>query len=155
MFTARYGLSVYMLFRSILSYSYPPNVRTPSRNEPLMVVTKPDALHRPLPSAPISLLALKSCKCCKSKCHPLRFFYSRHTNALHMPHTAQFKFKLLFKWRHAKRHTLSPNPLPVCQHPVSHVYFSALHIHETCSVEVSWNLKQMFYSRLWIRILQV
>jgi hypothetical protein len=77
------------------------------------------------------LLVLKSSKCCKSKCHPLRFLYSRHTNAVHMPQTAQLKFKLLFKRRHAKRHTLSPNSLLVCQHPVGHVYFSVLHVHRS------------------------
>jgi hypothetical protein len=108
-FTARYGLGLYMLFRSILSFSHPLNVRTPSRNEPLMTVTKPDALHRPLPNAPVSLFALKSSKYCKTKCHPLRFLYSSHTNAVHMQHTAQLQLELLFKWRHDKPHTVSPN----------------------------------------------
>jgi len=135
-FTARYGLGIYMLFRSVLSFSLPLNVRTPFRTEPLMAVKKPDALPRPLRSAPVSLLVQKSSKCCKSKCHPLLFLYSRHTNAVHMPHTAQLKFKLLFKRRYAKRHALSPNSLPVCQHPVSQVYFSVLYIDQ-CTVHRS------------------
>jgi hypothetical protein len=93
-----------MLFRSILTFSHPLNVRTPSRNEPLMAVMKPDALHRQLPNAPVSLFVLKSSKCCKTKCHPLRFI-----RTVHMQHIAQLQLKLLSKWRHDKRHSVSPN----------------------------------------------
>jgi len=48
------------------------------------------------------------------------FVFQAYERSPHATHR-KLKRKLLFKWRRDKRHSLSRNSMPVCQHPVSHV----------------------------------